>query len=90
MNNRIDEVLRDNGVFTSSIAPFKNEVFDAMKEYGQEQSLKFFAWVFNECSTDSGHFPHELGFWHKEKQKYLTAIELYELFVNTNCAVAGN
>lgn len=66
------------------------DAIDAIKEYGQQQALKFFEWIFEECSTDAGHFPHELGFWHKETQKYLTTIELYDLFISTKCAVGGN
>ena len=45
MNNRIEEVLRDNGVFRSSIAPFKEEVQDAMRDYATEMAVKFLEWT---------------------------------------------
>jgi hypothetical protein len=51
-----------------------------VEKAGENNAIKFTEWVFSECSMDAGHFPHELGFWHKETQKYLSLIDLYDLF----------
>jgi len=53
-----------------------------VEKAGVNNAIKFTEWVFSECSMDAGHFPHELGFWHKETQKYLSLIDLYDLFEN--------
>jgi len=75
MNNRIEEVLRDNGVFMSSIAPFKEEVQDAMIDYATEMAVNFLEWtIINGWRKLDGLWEFSDGDSHR------TTKELYVLF----------
>jgi hypothetical protein len=83
MNNRIEEVLRDNGVFRSSIAPFKEEVQDAMRDYATEMAVNFLDWVQSEKWVY-----HKVKYYKGlSEQTIVTSKELYVLFES---ALAGN
>lgn len=71
-----DDMLMDLGQFEQAIADYEKLKAE------DSAPIKFAEFVFNECSMDNGHFPHEFGFWHNETQKYLTMIELYDLFTS--------
>ena len=83
MNTRIEETLRDNGIFRSSIAPFKEEVESAMKDYATEMSVSFLDWVQSE------KWVYHKGKYYKglSEQTIVTSKELYVLFES---ALAGN
>lgn len=45
-------------------------------------AVEFAEWIFEECDTATGQFPHKhCGFWHKESQKYYTTEELYQQYL---------
>jgi len=82
MNNRIEEVLRDNGVFRSSIAPFKEELQDAMRDYATEMAVNFLEWtIINGWRKLDGLWEFSDGDSHR------TTKELYVLYES---ALAGN
>ena len=45
MNKLIEEKLRYNGVFKSSIAPFNEELQDAMRDFATEMAVNFLEWT---------------------------------------------